>query len=50
MDAKFLLAHTLKASVSFKFRRSYVSKYKLSTPSVLTHYSSLCRRLKISEW
>lgn len=47
MDAKFLLAHTLKARVSFKFRRSYVSKYKLSTPSVLTHYISLCRRLKI---
>lgn len=46
MDAKFLLAHTLKARVSFKFRRSYVSKHKLSTSNVLTHYSSLCRQLK----
>ena len=43
MDAKFLLAHTLKARVSFKFRRSYVSKHKLSTSNVLTHYSSLYR-------
>ena len=43
MDAKFLLAHTLKARVSFKFRRSYASKYKLSPPNVLTRYISLCR-------
>ena len=33
MDAKFLLAHTLKARVSFKFRRSYVSKYKFTCPA-----------------
>lgn len=46
MNAKFLLAHTLKARVSFKFRRSYVSKYKLSTSNVLTRYISLCRQLK----
>ena len=47
MDSKFLLAHVLKARISFKFRRSYVSKHKLSTSNVLTHYSSLCRQLKI---
>ena len=47
MDANFLLAQTLKARISFKFRRSCVSKYKLSTSNVLTRYSSLCRRLKI---
>ena len=46
MDANFLLAQTLKARISFKFRISCVSKYKLSPPDVLTHYSSLCRQLK----
>lgn len=46
MDANFLLAQALKARVSFKFRISCVSKYKLSPPNVLTHYSSLCRQLK----
>lgn len=48
MDANFLLAHVLKARISLKFRRSYVSKYKLSPPNVLTHYSPLSRQLKIS--